>query len=154
MSRPCLLVQSYSSLTLKHLSEVLSIRASGADLTLGPSQACSQVSGLSPHKPSSCSQPPSHPHPPNLLEISFSLKQSLALFPKPGRIKMLSKKTETRELHSVLMFLHQDNFVCSSRLVYLFFSKDCYARSRNNEFVSPLVITKQNLIYINFSQFW
>lgn len=49
--------------------------------------------GTVPHnKPSPGSHPPSHPHPPNFLEISVPLKQALALFPEPDRMETLSKK--------------------------------------------------------------
>lgn len=98
------------------------------------------------------SHPPNHPHSHNLLETSVLLKQALALFPEPGRRKMLSKKnmnkgiTFSSDISSPRWFCL---FFIKIALSIFFFCKTCSCWGKKSTGIySSLVVKNQNPIHM------
>ena len=99
------------------------------------------------------SHPPNHPHSHNLLETSVLLKQALALFPEPGRRKMLSKKnmnkgiTFSSDISSPRWFCLF--FIKIALSFFFFFCKTCSCWGKKSTGIySSLVVKNQNPIHM------
>lgn len=99
------------------------------------------------------SHPPNHPHSHNLLETSVLLKQALALFPEPGRRKMLSKKnmnkgiTFSSDISSPRWFCLF--FIKIALSIFFFFCKTCSCWGKKSTGIySSLVVKNQNPIHM------
>lgn len=97
--------------------------------------------------------PPNHPHSQNLLETSVLMKQALALFPEPGRRKMLSKKnmnkgiTFSSDISSPRWFCLF--FIKIALSIFFFFCKTCSCWGKKSTGIySSLVVKNQNPIHM------
>lgn len=97
--------------------------------------------------------PPNHPHSQNLLETSVLMRQALALFPEPGRRKMLSKKnmnkgiTFSSDISSPRWFCLF--FIKIALSIFFFFCKTCSCWGKKSTGIySSLVVKNQNPIHM------